>query len=465
MSAGVLSPISTELPSDEGNLLRTEVKKYVRRPRSAIIPATHADHGPIYCFLAEVFGGLDPAEFRAERDDPFYQPLDRLLLRRGGRIIGHVHLTHRVMQFGSVQVPAIGFARLAVAEECCGRGLGTHLLSGAEEQMAQSGALVGLLRTRIPHYFRRTGWALCGQPSYLRAGTHAVLARLAERGLRRDRHPRLHIRPWRQWEEKALVRVYRQNLAGSYGLLQRTQAYWHWLLGRQAHDQIYVALDGTDLWDLTEATTRAVGYAVIRGERILELMTTPGRNRVAAELLARVCGDAVEYDRSTIVLHAPADHPLSDILHEAGGWRHDQECEARRSRPGPHPSRPARPEVQMARLLDPLGLLRLLCGEFLRRAKEARLPLPQTLGLLVDGRKYQIEITPGGANASPDSKGRSYLSLNVADFTRLLLGQLDWDRAEVEGRLVASTALARQAGRALFPHLPFWRPLLDDLAA
>ncbi len=53
----------------------------------------------------------------------------------------------------------------------------------------------------------------------------------------------------------------------------------------------------------------------------------------------------------------------------------------------------------------------------------------------------------------------------MADFTRLVLGQLDWDQALAEGRLEPSTALARQAGQVLFPPLPLWRPPLDDLMA
>ena len=55
--------------------------------------------------------------------------------------------------------------------------------------------------------------------------------------------------------------------------------------------------------------------------------------------------------------------------------------------------------------------------------------------------------------------------MNVADFTRLLLGQLDWEAALAEGRLECSTALAREAGRALFRSLPLWRPPWDDLPA
>ena len=61
--------------------------------------------------------------------------------------------------------------------------------------------------------------------------------------------------------------------------------------------------------------------------------------------------------------------------------------------------------------------------------------------------------------------GRSYLRLNVADFTRLVLGQLDWPAALAEGHVEFSTGLARTAAPALFPPLPLWRPPLDDLLA
>jgi hypothetical protein len=105
-----------------------------------------------------------------------------------------------------------------------------------------------------------------------------------------------------------------------------------------------------------------------------------------------------------------------------------------------------------------------MCGAFVERAKAAGLGRPLELGLLVDGRKYQIEIA-GRARATADTLGRSYLRLNVADFTRLLLGQLDWDRALAEDRVAPSTALAGDVGRVLFPPLPFWRPLLDELRA
>ena len=76
--------------------------------------ATASDHAAIACFLGEVFGEPAAAELKASLEDPFYEPHDRLLLRRAGRIIAHVHLTHRVMQFGRRQIPVAGLDWLAI---------------------------------------------------------------------------------------------------------------------------------------------------------------------------------------------------------------------------------------------------------------------------------------------------------------------------------------------------------------
>ena len=464
------------------------------RVRLPVIRAEGGDHSAIFCFLQTVLQGPSRAEFNTALADPFYEPFDRLLLRRERQIVAHVHTTHRVMHFGPVQVPVEGLGWLGVASEHRNQGLGTYLLRAAESQMQIGGALLGMLRTSAPRFFRRTGWAMCGQASYRRADARTVLARLLDRGLAARPRRRLHIRPWLQWEQAALMRIYSQNVmpavadeasdvpqqwrsvlrlrlrgitsdrlrdvspgvlsVGStcpFGPLERTEAYWHWLLKRHAYDQIYVALEGPELLELGEISTHVVGYAVARGEQILELMTAPDRPRVAAELLARCCGDAIEHDRHCVLLHAPPCCPLFEIFDEAGG------C-------GPPPPS-EHGQVHMMRLLDPPKLLRQLSGEFERRVAQAHLPREFDLGLLVDGQKYQLEFGRDGVGVTSSRVGRSYLRLNVADFTRLVLGQFDWKAAIADDRLECSTALAGEAGRVLFPSLPLWRPPWDDLPA
>jgi GNAT superfamily N-acetyltransferase len=447
MGIGIRTAIDADMDRGDETLSAAIGK---RRVRSPIVPCMISDHASLGTFLPEIFGSAYLAEFQASLDEPSYRPDQRLLLRRSGRIIAHAQVTRRIMQFGPLTLPVAGLQGLAIAAHCRGEGLGTHLLLAAEKHMVRLGALVGLIRTRVPHFFRRTGWALCGGSLGCTANPHSVLARLLEQGLGLQRTARIQVRPWRRWEEDAVARVYRQSLPGGYGMLERSRTYWHWLLERRTYDQFYVALDGPDLWDLKESSTRVVGYAAIKGDKIVEIVVARERRKAAMELLARACGDAIEQDHRRVSLHVPAGSPMLGLFRGEPDLLADWIYE------------PA--EYCMARLLDPLKLLRLMGGMFAERAQAAGLARPLDLGLFVDGRKYQIEIS-GSVQVFAGTFGRSYLRLNVADFTRLLLGQLDWDRALEDGRVVPSTGLAREAGRVLFPLLPFWRPLLDDLRA
>jgi predicted N-acetyltransferase YhbS len=435
MSQEGVSSSSTDLPTDG------------RRVRLPVQRATGSDHAAAGCFLHSVFHSLPPEDFQASLGDPFYEPRDRLLLRQRRQIVGHVQVVPRTMLFGPAMIPAANVAWLAVAAEQRKRGLGTHLLREAERQMRADGALVGFLHTSVPQFFLRNGWTTCQQTNCRQANVFAVLARLMDHGLMRRRRRGLHIRPWLMWEQSAIARVYAG--ATAYGPLERSEAYWHWLLSRHGHDRLYVALEGPELLEMGEVSTRVVGYAAVRGDHIVELVTDRNHRRTAIELLGRCCEDAIESDRQHIVLHGPASSRLFKMFDEAGH--------------AALPPMPDRGEVCMMRLLEPAELLRRLRRLLNRRAWRAGLHRPSELGLLVEGHKLQLELGKKGIGVNSQRMGRSYLALNAADFTRLLLGQLDWDTATADGRLQCSTTLAAEAGRALFPSLPFWRPPWDDL--
>jgi len=249
----------------------------------------------------------------------------------------------------------------------------------------------------------------------------------------------------------ALVRIYNQSLTGKFGPFERTEAYWKWLVNRHGYDQIFVALDGPDLLELEETRAPIVGYAATCGERIVELLTAPGHRTAAAQLLARACRDTIEHGRHTVWLDAPSNSQVGKLFRVANGKRQCDETD---------PSL-----VLMAKLLSPVNLLRAMAGELHRRAESAGLARPIELGMLVDGQKFRLAIAPDGVEVIGRNIGRSYLSLNVADFTRLLLGHLDWDEALADSRVEPSTNIALVAGRALFPKLPLWLPPLDYLPA
>jgi hypothetical protein len=222
-------------------------------------------------------------------------------------------------------------------------------------------------------------------------------------------------------------------------------------VGRKAYDSLLVALDGPDKLELEETIAPIVGYAVLRQERVIELLTAPDHPSANQQLLARACGDAIEHDRQDVVLSAPPNHGLHGLVVAAGGMCHHQEADQN--------------EVFMIKIIDPLRFLALLAPELEARAKQAGLPRDTELGLQVDGAKWRLIYTRHGFRVRTGKLGRSYLTLNRAEFTRLALGHGPVQAAAFAGRIQNSTQSALEVADILFPALPLWRPGWDDSPA
>ena len=248
----------------------------------------------------------------------------------------------------------------------------------------------------------------------------------------------------------ALVRLYQQNAQRAYGPFERTEAYWRWLVGRQAYDSLLVALDGPDKLELEETIAPIVGFGVLRQEQLVELCTAPGHPTADHQLLARACGDAIEHDRQDIILNAPPAHPLHQLVADSGGHFHNHEAD--------------HDEVFMVKIVDPLKFLNMLGPELDSRAKQAGLPVETELGLEVDGAKWRLISTRRGFRVRPGKLGRSYLTMNRLEFTRLALGHGSVRETAETGRIQASTQTALELAEILFPRLPFVRPEWDDFS-
>ena len=475
--------------------MRSTGPKGRRDPLSFLpVPVSAADYPAVGWLLTSVFASrhaneCSADEFKASINDPFHELHDRLVIKCGSQLVGHALTTRRTMQFGSIRLPAAGLHWLGVEPAFRSGGLGMRLLAAAENLMADQGGLIGLIRTQIPHFFRRTGWALCGHHSHSRAGAHDIIAEMIARDLRpgllRDslrglrgrsckkllqgsRRKRLRIRCWRRMEIPALLRIYDRNTLGMSGPLERTAAYWQWLVNRRGYDRLYVALDGPDLFELDETRTHIVGYAAIRGGQILELMAEPGgetgprKHSVLVKLLARACDDAIEQGHNYVTYHGHPQDCLHDLFTAAGGTHHRE-------------ARDDNGEVLMARLLRPSRVLDLLAPELHARLQAggdvafAKTPMPGRLSLNVDGRRYVILIGRKGVAVQTGRMAifgaANHAGLNVADFTRLVLGQFDWTSPLSESSIRVSTPATAVLLRLLFPPLPLWRPPLDDATA
>lgn len=320
--------------------------------------------------------------------------------------------------------------------------------------MAEDGAAMGVIRTSIPEFFRRRGWSVCLRHSFSVAGARDILSRLGETEpvesdpLQPERPP-LNIRIWRHVEQAALMRIYADNTHNVFGPVVRSDAYWRWLINRRAYDRIYVAIDGPDKIELNDTLTPIVGYAVVKNERIVELMTTGDCPRVAEQLLARACRDAIEQDMHHVRLDAAPNDPLHRVFKAAGGKQNYHESEAG--------------EVWMVKAFDPIALLGSISSEIHRRAKVGGMTIPGELGVLLDGKKFTISIRQRVARLEAGKVGRSYLECGRAEFTQLMLGHLNVEAAIEAGRLHASTRVAIETAALLFPQLPLWQPPFDSL--
>ena len=451
---------------DSGKLARTR-GQVARAPSSALktpfksnfavapastwnaVEARAGDHPSIYQWLLAVFHCPSRQEFHAEQDDPTYEPRNRLLVKRGSRIVSHAQIVGRTMLFGALQLPVDQLTWVGTLPEFRRQGAASRLLEAANEKMHTHGAALGLLRTRVPHFFHRAGWAVCGRHCSSRARTSEILARYwAEPALRSGA---LNIRLWRHFELPALMRLYGQNTAGAYGPLERSEAYWRWLISRAAFDHIVIALAGPDRLDLNETVAPIVGYAVVRQDRVVELCTDPAYPTAGFQLLARACSDAIERRGSEIVLDAPCGDPLHQFVESAGGVAQHREADG--------------DEVFMVKLLDAASFLTRLEPVFEARARAADLAGTCELGLLIENDKFLLTVGRRGAKLARNRLGRSYLACNRSEFTRLLLGHASPADAVAQGRLTVSTQTALELAEVLFPRLPSWRPPWDDLTA
>jgi GNAT superfamily N-acetyltransferase len=411
----------------------------------------------VYAFLRSVFQAPSSQEFQCQLDEPGYEPRDRLVVRQAGRVVSHLRLLRREMWFGASSLPITTVADVATAPEFRRRGCASALLAVAQRRIRSEGSVLGLLRTREIDFYRRRGWTVCGRHSYWLVAPQGILCRLHDRpaasaglvGTRRRSSKPLHIRYWRRVEQDALRRLYDDGASQAYGALERTEAVWHWLVGRRAYDQVYVALHDSPESDLDAQQSRIVGYAVVKSSRIVELIAPARRPEVAEQLVARVCGDAMEGQRHELRLDCPPNHPLHGLLCDAGGRHHGCTIDDG--------------YAYMVYVADLPKMIGLLHAEFLQRAAQLQWSLPLELGLLLSGEAYTLQITADSTRLVAGPAGRCCLCCRPDQLVRLLLGQIDVRAAIDRRELVVANRRAARLAAGLFPVLPLWYPVFDDL--
>lgn len=457
LSADRVPTLAARTKTPNSPRVKLETARPAPPPDATPLCLSHGKPGDalaIYHLMLAAGDAPSPAEFQAEEDHPRFDPLRRLVVKDRERLIAQVYLGRQVMLCGGGTIPTACFQRLTVLPEFRPTNLGAALLAAAERELAAGEELLAIAPAGRPDLFIPSGWAPLASTVSVTAPARHVLAALRDReplaAWPRDSAPEYRIRGWRHVEQDGLMRIFATQAGLTWGPWLRDFDHWRWLVSRQAFDAIYVAIDGPDRMDLS-TTDQVVGYAVVRQQRVLELVAAPGHAQAADQLLARVAGDAIEFGTHAIRLDAPADDPRLALFQSAG-----PRCTATQVEPMP---------VSFAKVLRPAALLEQLLPRLHERLKTAGGTLPDELGLTVGGEKFRLEFTKHGAKLSAGKLGRSHLALTLPIFTRLVLGQLDVVAAAAQGALDASTRHAVDLAYTLFPRFVFWRPTWEDLEA
>ncbi|TWT38534.1 GNAT family N-acetyltransferase [Blastopirellula retiformator] len=445
MCAVHTSPLTKSIQTLGGRSARTSTLVISR--------ATQGDSFPIFEMMQRALLRPSENEFHIEQERPGYDPGQRIVCKADGQIVGHVRVIRRKTRFADRIATTLHVDELATAPEFRGRGIATQLLAEVDAELQRCGAECAVYRADSAEFLARRGWTALSPQTRSHGDPAQVLASMQRPRPTRNwedepsEPTRLSIRLYRQVEFAGLTSLYERRFADLLGASVRTREQWRWLLDRRGFQQLYVAIDGGNKLALDD-DSRIVGYAMTGGGQILETVAAPGREDVSAELLRRICGDAMERDQRIIYYHAPAADPLHRAVRSAAP-----------------PQRPLSNTTVMVRWRHPLQTLAEHAERFRANLAKVGYPLPCDLGLHVEGEKHSLHFTERSGSLSDGKLGRSFIRLTQNNLVRFLCGDLNVPQALERGDLFASTKMATDAASAALKMLPLWFPPLEDASA
>ena len=424
------------------------------------------DHLLVLKFLSQVKQKAIDEDFQSRLDQPSYRPSDRLLIRRNNNVAAHVQLCSHVAWYRGQRIPAVALADFAVLPEYKGGAIESALLAAAESTARQEGAAVALVRTTDQQWFSGQGWTrLCGQ-GYTRANPRHILASIDVP--RSDALPRsrvvVAVLSWRHYELDAIRHSSALPASQMWGALRRSETWWQWLVGRKAGEQILMAVlrgqasNGRPRTASLSPTTMpadfaagaafsnagAVGYAVVRDSRIVEMFTRPGWEVVRSHLLARACRDAIDRGHHAVSLLTSADEPLHEVLVTAQGqWiRHDA----------------TRDGVWMFKRLGVEKWVAKMYPVFQDRAHSASIARPVHIDFAAEGENHQFTLTRRSARWETLASQENPICCTGEELQSLLASNLRQPAQALNGSRGQTSAI-----EGLFPLELFWRSPFEYL--
>lgn len=411
-----------------------------------VVAANPGDHALILQLLVQAYQAPLAEDFQSRLDDPNYEPSDRILLSRKGKVLGHVQVSRQIGWFQQQRLALAKLQDFVVLPEFQSSGFADSMLTVAEQTAAQEGSIIGLVHTDRPSWFQQQGWTECRGQGHTRANTHNILSHFDAQFAqpRRKRSP-VEVRSWRHFEVDGLRRIYQQISNNMWGCLQRSEQTWQWLMGRKAHNQVLIAVkrDGkASTAPHAGQMPHVVGYAIVRDSAIVEMFALPGYTQVSSQLVSRACRDAIDRDHRFVSLHTDATDPMHELLVTAGGsWIADAANQG---------------GVWMAKLLSPERWIERLYPILHQRSREAGINTSQQIVFAVDEQHYRLTLTRRSSRLERCKGTESDVTCDWHCFLDLLLSNLAFPEAQAAGKLHADDA-TWQLLSVLFQPKLFWQ--------
>lgn len=429
-----------------------------------ILAAGAGDHPAVHQLLVQCYQSPQAEDFQSRLDEPGYSCHDRLLLQRAHQLVGHVLVSKQIGWFQDQRCPVARFQDFAVLPEYQRGEFDAGLLGFAETIACDEGAILGLVQTNRQHWFEQQGWSTCRGQGHSRANTRSILAHLNAHLVRRSLgHPAVSIQSWRHYQLDSILNIYQQISANLWGTLHRSLETWQWLVGRKAHDQILIAVQGTAgkqqsellTSEIDDPTTSAnhdpcvVGYAIVRNSKILEMMALPGYESACPQLLHRACRDAMDRDHLCVELHTPATDPLHELLVTSGGnWI---------------PRGLAAGSQWMLKLLSPQRWIDRIYPVLHQRARDAGISRPQEIDFVVDEQHYRLTLTRRSARFEEVFDSPAPIRCSWKVLQDMLLSNLALPEAITQGQIQIPDVSVQRTLCALFPPKLIWNSPFPQL--
>ena len=425
--------------------------------------ATSGDYSAVEHFLCAQLCQIPTVDFQDQLEMPDGNTRQRLLLKQDERIVGHVHLRFREVSWGKARLLTCRFGALDLLPEYRSPLVITTLLREIEYLARERRAV--LVQADLADVSQRgsfpawpSNWLTTSGFEHFEANPRALLAEISIREAAASTFHQLEysksckatrIRPFRQIELTALMKIYRSHESTGFGFLKRTEGYWQWLVRRSTGAQILVAVDHRQSRGIKQRGGKIVAYAVSVGNEILEILAEPENVIATEQLLSRICADGMEQNfRSLCLPIADRSNRLTELYAATSATNKVQKNRIQRAGIACVPS---------AKLL-----VRRLSPELIRRWRMTQSADVEVLGWGLGERACHLLFTEKGVRLVNGDAGPDRLICAQQIWIRLLIGELNAPTAFAANLLEASTPRARSLAEILFPELPVWRTAWDN---